>query len=623
VEALHDLLKSVWLNYPDRAMKFGKEALKLSQDSRDSTNISISLRLLAGVHYYKGDLDQSLEYNIKALDIAMSLEDPYLINRGYNNLGLLFFEFGAYQTSLEYLLRSKNIKTEVGETYGMPSTLNNIGRLFERVGNYEEARRYFMEAYEAALQENSQNEVYALNNIGTTYLKEERLEVAKDYFRRAHQRANQLENVIWGAVSLRGIGEVLTMLEEFDSASIYLGRSLAASVQAEDKKGIAEAYHSLAKYACAIGENEEAKEYLQKSNKIATKLKTRQLLLDNSKVQVKIFRQLNQLDSLVKYQDDLVYLRDSLFKDAVSRNLELIPIKLKEESDRIELLEKEDELQTKSFANRLYTIVLLVSIPLLVVLLVFLRRNKITQRELLAYNEELQQTQKLLITSEKMASLGVMAAGIAHEINNPLNFIQNGVEALATKIKEEDGQKRKEFEPIFRIIREGVNRSTQIVKSLSHFSRKGPEMNEQCNIKEIIENCLLILHNKIKNKVRVLTDFSETTQVVKGNEGRLHQAMMNIIANAEQAIMYSGTIRISTIKSDDCLDIIVEDDGEGIPEENMSKISDPFFTTKAPGEGTGLGLFITFSIIEEHNGQIDVISNPGEGTVFTISLPLS
>ena len=222
-----------------------------------------------------------------------------------------------------------------------------------------------------------------------------------------------------------------------------------------------------------------------------------------------------------------------------------------------------------------------------------------------------------------MASLGIMAAGIAHEINNPLNFIQNGVEALSTKISEDDQDKKKELEPIFHIVKEGVNRASKIVRSLSHFSRKGPEMNEECNIKEIIENCLLILHNKIKNKVRVLTDFSSTTQIVKGNEGRLHQAMMNIIANAEQAIENTGTIKITTIKRDNFLDVTIEDNGEGIPKENLSKISDPFFTTKAPGEGTGLGLFITFSIIEEHNGQIDVISSPGKGTIFTISLPTS
>ncbi|MEQ9008374.1 MAG: HAMP domain-containing sensor histidine kinase, partial [Ekhidna sp.] len=120
----------------------------------------------------------------------------------------------------------------------------------------------------------------------------------------------------------------------------------------------------------------------------------------------------------------------------------------------------------------------------------------------------------------------------------------------------------------------------------------------------------------------IITNFTSQGSVLKGNEGRLHQAMMNIIANAEQAIKTEGTIEITTRKKGDMMEIWIEDDGEGIPEENLMKISDPFFTTKAPGEGTGLGLFITFSIIEEHNGHIDVKSSPQGGTKFIIQLPL-
>ena len=279
------------------------------------------------------------------------------------------------------------------------------------------------------------------------------------------------------------------------------------------------------------------------------------------------------------------------------------------------------QTQEKESDAQFYIITLIIAIPVIIVLIILLSKIRRSHRELIAFNEELQRTQKLLITSEKMASLGVMAAGVAHEINNPLNFIKNGLEALDMRITGDNPKEREELEPLFAIVREGVNRATNIVKSLSHFSRKNPNMDEECNMKAIIENCLLILHNKIKNRVRISTDFVEGG-IVKGNEGRLHQCMLNIIANAAQAIEGTGSISLKTVIKGDMLDIIIEDDGVGIPEENLDRIRDPFFTTKDPGKGTGLGLFITNTIVDEHNGQMDVISQVNKGTIFIVTLPL-
>lgn len=620
---LHELILSVWLNYPDQAKVYADEALKLSTDSSDSTNISKSLRLIAGVYYYKGDYDQSLNYNLKALDIAQSLKDSSLINNGFNNLGLLFFELGSYQTALEYLLKSKEMKEQMSEIYGMATTLNNIGRVFNQVELLDSARTYFLKAYEVALLDDEQNEIYSLNNLGNTYLKEGAYQVSLDYYQRAHARADELGNIFWGSESLRGMGEVFMAQREYDTARFFLIQSLQSSKHIDNKKGIAEAYYSLARLTSRVGSHTQALAYLAQSDTLAMRIKQRQQLLDNLKERIEIYKRQNKKDQVIREQTQFIHLQDSLFKDVAARNLALIPIKLREYSERRELAEKEEQLRNKSLTSRFYASALLISIPLLIILIVLLKKNQRTHRELLTYNEELQQTQKLLITSEKMASLGVMAAGIAHEINNPLNFIKNGTEALALSIKTQDKAQKKELEELFKIIEEGVSRASKIVKSLSHFSRKGPDMDEQCNVKDIIENCLLILHNKIKNKVQVLTDFSDSSLIVVGNEGRLHQVMMNIIANAVQAIKITGTLKISTLKRGYFLDVVIEDDGEGIPQAHLSKISDPFFTTKEPGEGTGLGLFITYSIVEEHNGYIDVISTPGEGTIFTISLPLN
>ncbi|WP_420576584.1 tetratricopeptide repeat protein [Ekhidna sp.] len=620
IDALHQIVIDLWLNYPERAMGYGEEALSLAQELDDSTLISKSLRLIAGVYYYKGDFDLSLEYNKKALAIALELKDSALINNGYNNIGLLNYNLGSYQTALEYLLRSKEIKEKIGETYGLSTTLNNIGLVFERIQDYKTARQYFREAYDVAIEtEGLDNELYSTNNIGITFLREGNLDEALKYFREGLSLGEEIENINWGAVSARGIAEVLMQIEKVDSAVYYLNKSLEASTSIDDKKGLAEAYFLLAKIAEDQGDHEGALENLKMCEDWANQIQLWQQQLDVLKLYASVYKSLNEQTLENKYLNEYIHLRDSIFHDVVSRNLSLIPLKIKEEQDRLRLTEQQAQIRNQVITNQLFTFIIIITVPLLIVMIILLRKNDKKNKELQRNNEELKQTQKLLITSEKMASLGVLAAGVGHEINNPLNFIKNGIEALSKKL---EGNKDEELQSYFKIVNEGVDRATNIVKSLSHFSRRGPNTDEKCNIHEIIENCLLILHNKIRNRVRVLTNFTNQGSELKGNEGRLHQAMMNIIANAEQAIIDEGTIEITTRKKDDFMEIWIEDDGEGIPEENLMKISDPFFTTKPPGEGTGLGLFITFSIIEEHGGNIDVKSNPGQGTKFIIRLPL-
>lgn len=619
VDELHKIVIELWLNYPALAMQYGQEALELSNEIGDSIMISKSLRLIAGVHYYKGDYEQSLEYNNKAFDMAVLLKDSSLLNNGYNNLGLLYYILGSYQLALENLLRAKSIKEKIGEEYGLATTLNNIGLVFERLGDYKEARKYFREAFASASGISKEDdEVYALNNVGVTYLREGSHDAALGHFRSALKQANEIENINWGSVSLRGIGQVLMEQNQLDSAELYFHGALKKSLQIDDKKGISESYYLLAKQALHKGDVDQAIEFLHSSDQKAQQLQIRQQQLDNLKLYSEVYNLKGDTEKEILYLNKYIALRDSLFLDVVNRNLGLIPLKLKQEEDRYRLNQQQAEIKNQIITNQLFTFIIIITVPLLIVMIILLRKNDKKNKELERNNEELRKTQKLLITSEKMASLGVLAAGVGHEINNPLNFIKNGIEALNTKINTDD----EELKAYFKIINEGVDRATNIVKSLSHFSRRAPGTDDKCNVHDIIENCLLILHNKIRNKVRVITNFTSQGAEVRGNEGRLHQAMMNIIANAEQAIKEEGTIEITTRRKESQMEIWVEDDGEGIPEENLMKISDPFFTTKPPGEGTGLGLFITFSIIEEHNGTIDVKSNPGEGTKFIITLPL-
>ncbi|MEQ8472051.1 MAG: PAS domain S-box protein [Marinoscillum sp.] len=258
------------------------------------------------------------------------------------------------------------------------------------------------------------------------------------------------------------------------------------------------------------------------------------------------------------------------------------------------------------------------------------RELQVKNEELSTSNEELavalddlKNTQAKLVQTEKMASLGVLAAGIGHEINNPLNFIQNGSSGLKRELLDSNELNWVEIDPFFEIIEEGVTRAGNIVKSLSHFSRQVKTMDELCNVHEVVDNCLVILNANLKGRVNVEKEYSNQPPIIKGNEGKLHQVFLNILKNAEQAIEVDGMIKIKTSISDDSIGIEISDNGVGIPEEDLSKIGDPFFTTKPPGLGTGLGLFITYSLIEELNGEVQVESGTKKGTKFMITFPIS
>jgi len=240
----------------------------------------------------------------------------------------------------------------------------------------------------------------------------------------------------------------------------------------------------------------------------------------------------------------------------------------------------------------------------------------------------LQKTQNQLIESEKMASLGVLTAGVAHEINNPLNFIQAGIYGIENFFEENPDcqtscNHHEEISTIIDRMKTGVSRVSGIVTSLNHFSRQQDTVNQQCDIQKIIDNCLLILNNQLKYKAEIIKKYTSENFTIYGNDGKLHQVFINILVNAIQAIDENGKIEITTSILGDNLITSIKDNGCGINEENLKNIFDPFFTTKEVGVGTGLGLSISYGIIKEHKGLIEYKSKIGIGTEAIITLPIT
>lgn len=274
-------------------------------------------------------------------------------------------------------------------------------------------------------------------------------------------------------------------------------------------------------------------------------------------------------------------------------------------------------------------------------------------KELKAAYGELQSTQAMMVHSEKMKSLGELVAGIMHEINNPINFIYGNMTHLDNYSKDlvkivdeysnldkelsEDLQKKykalkeeldydfikSDIPDLIKSCKEGAERAKNIIQDLKSFSRFEESAISSINIEKEIDTCLTILYNKYKNRITIHKEFPENMPTVEAYGGQLNQVFMNILDNAIGAIEGNGDIWIRALFTNNNARIEIEDNGSGMSEETKQKVFNPFFTTKPVGQGTGLGMSITYKVIKNHNGDITIETKQGIGTKFIITLPLN
>jgi signal transduction histidine kinase len=264
---------------------------------------------------------------------------------------------------------------------------------------------------------------------------------------------------------------------------------------------------------------------------------------------------------------------------------------------------------------------------------------------------DLQSAQEQLVQTEKMASLGQLVAGIAHEIKNPLNFIYGNTNFLADYVQKFEDlleafeklpsispQDRAEIQRLKEEINyafikqdlkilidnfaDGSHRINAIVSDLRAFSRMDTGVVSEVDLQALLEMSLNLLRNQYRNRVEIHREYGDIPKI-QGYPGKLNQVFMNLFSNAFQAIEDKGDVWVKTRARNDAVEIEITDNGSGISQENIRKIFEPFFTTKPVGKGTGLGLSISYGIIEQHRGKIQVASSPHKGSTFTVVLPVA
>ncbi|MEM6700677.1 MAG: ATP-binding protein, partial [Bacteroidota bacterium] len=429
---------------------------------------------------------------------------------------------------------------------------------------------------------------------------------------------------------LKNVGDAHFQLEEFPKAIRYYGQALDFAKEEQlEYETAGEISTALAQVYQTLGNYQKALEYYQLGN---------------------------------------VYL-DSLREATANERLAELEVKFKtkENEQQIEYLNRLNEQRARENEQRVRERNWLLAGVVLFLMLsgaifsINQERKKIIDK-LAAKNletqqlyEELKTAQAQLVQSEKMISLGQLTAGIAHEINNPINFIASNIAALkldfedlqpllkkAKQLEREELDElnllelsnlskeievsfiSQELDEIISSIERGIHRTKDIISSLRAFSRNTPDKFELADLHLALESVLVILGHQLKEKEVVIEKQFGKIPLISCNIGLLNQVFSNIIANAVQAVEEDGKGRIciSTQLLDEQVSICIKDNGSGMKEEVLQRVFEPFYTTKEVGKGTGLGLSISYNIVQQHEGDIRVESQVGEGTTFSILLPL-
>ena len=248
-----------------------------------------------------------------------------------------------------------------------------------------------------------------------------------------------------------------------------------------------------------------------------------------------------------------------------------------------------------------------------------------TTAEMQQREQELRDKQEQLVQAGKLATLGELTTGVAHELNNPLNntglFVGNAIDFIELGVPDKG--------PIVRELRHAlqqVGKATEIISHLRTFGRAAPVSREPISVKQVIDRALALMREQLRlRQIEVMVDMGSEETVVMANPIQLEQVFINLLTNARDAVADSPrkAIRISSSVGPAAVEVAFADSGPGIPPGLEQRIFDPFFTTKEVGKGTGLGLSITYGIVKEHGGTISVVSRPGEGATFLIHLPLA
>ena len=536
--------------------------------------------------------------------------------------------------------------------YALSCTHHIYGLLMRETRNPEQQLIHFREAKRIAVEINSPaRSVLGSLNIGRIYLEKGMLDSALFYEDEAEAIARKSGRVKYLSGILLFKATIYSGKGDTAKALSYLYEGIRSGTIQNNFDGLVRGYRELARFYLARHNNDSGLYYAIRQLDIAQRMGGVSALGYHIGVAYEnlylVYQQRNQFDSAYKYLGLTQRTNDSINRAKIESLAEFQKLTLNEQQ-RLQHTEKEKI----AYQNKVRTYVMLAGISVLLLLaIIFYRNNRQKHKAKIkiekAY-DDLKATQQQLIQSEKMASLGELTAGIAHEIQNPLNFVNNFSDINAELVEEAKQEMEKgnvdEVKSILSDIKANEEkishhgkRADAIVKGMLQHSRTNSGKKEPTDINALADEYLRLAYHGIRAKDKFFnattkTDLDNSIEKINVSSQDLGRVILNLINNAFYAVDekkkqnnngYEPTVTISTKKQNGKVEIKVIDNGNGIPQKVVDKIFQPFFTTKPTGQGTGLGLSLAYDIIKAHGGEIKVNTKEGEGSEFIIQLRIN
>ena len=630
---------NLFLGNYQKSIEYFKKSLKLFEEIEDKEGIASSLNKTGLFYYHLSDYSKALEYYKKSLKISNEIADQKAIAMTLNNIGVIYGIVSNYDKSLEYYLQSLKIYEEIGDRRGVASILGNIGIVYGYLINYDKALEHYHKSLKIYKEIGNRTGIAnSLNNMGMIYSNLENYDKALEYYLKSLAIKEEIGDKKGIANSLNNIGNIYENLNDYDKSIEYFLKSFMIQKEIGDKWGIANTSNDIGNIYIKLQDFSKALEYLKEGLKIAQEIKANGLIKDNYKAFSELYSVTDNYKKAFEYYQLYSEVRDSIFSEQSSEKVAEMQTKYETEKKEKEneLLQRDNEIyrleieKQKLLKWRLYFGLF---IGVIFVFIIYYRyRLKQTENQRLEKKIEealkkQREQQQIIVHQASLTSLGELAAGIAHEINQPLQNISLSIESIDLEMKEIKSDKEY-INKTVKEIYEDIKRISKIIDHIRIFSSgQKDEILDEFSINTSIENAISMMNNQfLEYGIKVNVDLDDDICPVPGNPYKYEQVVLNLLANAKDAVLekenYERIINVKTYQTKGEVVLEVEDNGIGIKTEEQTNIFVPFYTTKEINKGSGLGLSISYGIIKEMNGNIDFESKYHKGTTIRVIIPI-